>query len=101
MFASLPDEPITFAKALTCPDAEKLRQAALEELAADDTNGTWTLVCRPAGSKVIGSKWVFKMKCNADGSTNRYKARLVAKGYNQLLILSVCALLLCCMVHLQ
>ena len=81
--AFLPDEPLTFAEDLTRPDAEKWRQAALEELAAHQINGTWTLVPRPAGSKVIGSKWVFKVKRNADGSINRYKARLVAKGYNQ------------------
>ena len=51
--AFLPDEPLTFAEALTHPDAEKWRQAALEELAAHQTNGTWTLVPRPGGSKVI------------------------------------------------
>jgi len=83
MSTSLPDEPLTFAEALTRPDAEKWRQAALEELAAYQSNGTWTLVPRPAGSKVIGSKWVFKVKRNADGSVDRYKARLMAKGYNQ------------------
>ena len=44
MSASLPDEPLTFAEALIRPDAEKWRQAALEELAAHQTNGTWTLV---------------------------------------------------------
>ena len=55
----------------------------LEELAVHQSNGTWTLVSRPAGSKVIGSKWVFKVKRNADGSIDHYKAQLVAKGYNQ------------------
>ena len=74
MSASLLDEPLTFAEALTRPDAEKWRQAALEQLAAHQTNGTWTLVPRPARSKVIGSKWVFKVKRNTDGSIDCYKA---------------------------
>ena len=73
MSAFLPDEPLTFAEALTRPDVEKWRQAALEELAAHQSNGTWTLVPRPAGSKV-SSKWVFKVKRNAVGSIDHYKA---------------------------
>jgi hypothetical protein len=32
---------------------------------------------------VVGSKWVFKVKRNADGSIEHYKGRVVAKGYNQ------------------
>jgi hypothetical protein len=76
-------EPLSYAEALRCPDAEQWKHAALEELNAHSTNGTWTLVPRPAGKKVIGSKWVFKVKHNADSSIECYKGRVVAKGYNQ------------------
>jgi hypothetical protein len=76
-------EPLSYAEALRRPDAEQWKHAALEELNAHSTNGTWKLVPRPAGKKVIGSKWVFKVKRNADGSIERYKGRVVAKGYNQ------------------
>jgi len=31
----------------------------------------------------IGCKWVFQIKCKADGTVERYEARLVAKGYTQ------------------
>lgn len=33
--------------------------------------------------KVIGCKWAFMVKHNADGSIERYKVRLVAKGFTQ------------------
>ncbi|KAL0358581.1 UNVERIFIED_CONTAM: Retrovirus-related Pol polyprotein from transposon RE2 [Sesamum angustifolium] len=45
---------------------------------------TWDLVELPPGKKAIGSRWVFKLKLNPDGSVQRHKARLVAKGYNQI-----------------
>ena len=43
---------------------------------AHSTNGTWELVSRPVGKKIIGSKWVFKVKRNADGSVERYNVRM-------------------------
>ena len=59
-------EPLSYSEALRHPDAEQWKQAALEELNAYSTNGTWELVPRPKGKKIIGSKWVFKVKRNAD-----------------------------------
>jgi len=48
-----------------------------------EKNETWMLVDRPIHKKVIGVKWIFKTKLNADRSINKHKARLVVKGYSQ------------------
>ena len=54
-----------------------------EEVDALDNNDTWMLTPLPEGKKAIGCKWVYKIKCNANGSLSRDKACLVAKGYAQ------------------
>lgn len=44
---------------------------------------TWEYDELPQGRKPIGSKWVFKVKYNIDGTIERFKARLVAQAFSQ------------------
>lgn len=41
------------------------------------------MVPLPSAQRPIGSKWVFRIKYNSNGTVKRYKARLVAKGFTQ------------------
>lgn len=79
------NEPKSYAQAMSRPpeEAAKWHQAAVDELNALIENGVFEPVRLPDNRKAIGSRWVFKIKQNADGSIERYKARLVAKGYTQ------------------
>ncbi|KAL0383330.1 UNVERIFIED_CONTAM: hypothetical protein Scaly_0620300 [Sesamum calycinum] len=73
-------EPKTYYQA---SKDDKWVEAMNQELTALKKNDTWDFVELPPGKKVIGSRWVFKLKLNPDGSVQRHKARLVATGYNQ------------------
>jgi len=77
------DEPRTLSEAMKRSDGERWYKAALQEIQALIENGTFELVQLPPGRKAIGSRWVFKVKRNADGSIERYKARVVAQGFAQ------------------
>lgn len=55
----------------------------VEEINAQIRNGTHELVPPHPEQTVVGCKWIFTLKYNADGSFNRYKARLVAPGFHQ------------------
>ena len=57
--------------------------AMQEELNEFERNKVWQLVPRPKNRSVVGTKWVFRNKTDADGIVIRNKARLVAKGYSQ------------------
>ncbi|CAI7909630.1 unnamed protein product [Closterium sp. NIES-54] len=79
----MPGEPATLKEALESSDAEEWKKAMESELKSIEENGTWELVELAEGRKAITSKWLFKIKSDADGKIERYKSRLVAKGYQQ------------------
>ncbi|CAI7904349.1 unnamed protein product [Closterium sp. NIES-54] len=79
----MPGEPATLKEALESCDAEEWKKSMDSELKSIEKNGTWELVELPEGRKAITSKWLFKIKSDADGKIERYKSRLVAKGYQQ------------------
>jgi hypothetical protein len=62
------------------PQWEAAIEVELENLQAA---GTWEVVKRPASTNVVDSKWVFRIKKNADSGIDKYKAHLVAHGFTQ------------------
>ena len=76
-------DPQNISEALNSNDSAKWKQAIQSELNSINQNDVWSIVKRPEGKTIIGTKWVFKIKKNSMNQPEKYKARLVAKGYNQ------------------
>ena len=74
-------EPKSFKEAMRDPG---WCEAMSKEIHALEKNGTWELTTLPPGKKALGSKWVYKIKHNSDGSIERLKARLVIFGHHQI-----------------
>lgn len=73
-------EPPNAREAIKYPHWKQAMQLEYNALIA---NHTWDLVPSSSHQKIVGCKWVFKIKRNSDGSIARYKARLVDKGFHQ------------------
>jgi hypothetical protein len=73
-------EPTCFEQAVRNP---KWDNAMDEKMVTLDANATWELVALSKDKKIVGCKWVYKVKHNAEGFVSKYKTRLVAKGYAQ------------------
>ena len=54
-----------------------------DELLLFQGNDFWTLVPRPEGEHIIGTKWIFCNKIDKEGNVICNKACLVAQGYFQ------------------
>lgn len=77
------DSPQSFELAVSSPEKADWQGAMKAEMKALKENQTWELVPRPKARNVVGGKWVYKVKRNADGTIDKFKARYVAKGYSQ------------------
>ncbi|CAI7782320.1 unnamed protein product [Closterium sp. NIES-54] len=67
----MPGEPAILKEALQSSDAEEWKKAMESELKSIEENNTWELVELPEGRKAITSKWLFKIKSDADGNIER------------------------------
>ncbi len=76
-------EPKMAKDALSSPDKAEWKEAMEKEMESLYANNVWKLVELPKDRKTVGSKWVFKVKADADGIFERYKACLVAQGFSQ------------------
>ena len=78
------EEPRSLAEAKWSKDWDKWNASMKEEKDSLDKNHTWDIVERPLRQRVIGCKWIHKLKEGIpDIEDPRYKSRLVAKGFTQ------------------
>ena len=78
------DDPETVNKACSHPD-RLLWEAAMDtEIDMLEKAGIWSTVPYPVGKNIIGSKWVFCIKCKADVTIKKHKVWLVTHGFMQI-----------------
>ena len=77
------EEPMTYHEAVNGSKGSNWKEAMQVEMKSFKDNNVWELVTLPKNKKLVGSKWVYKVKVDGDGHDVRFKARLVAPGFTQ------------------
>lgn len=75
--------PSSYREAIKGTEATQWASAIEDEFRSHEENGTWSLVSRKPEMKIIDSKWVFRVKTDANEKNHRFKARLCARGFLQ------------------
>jgi len=77
------NDPRTYKEAMAHSDAAEWDVACEDEIRNFQQIGVYDVVPRLKGHKVVGSKWVLRIKRGPDGQVQKYKARIVAQGFTQ------------------
>ena len=78
------DEPRTYSEAINSNKVDEWIKAMDEEMTSLRKNHTWNLIERLVNKRVVGCKWIYRIKEGIPGvEPQRYKAMLVAKGFTQ------------------
>ena len=73
-------EPSSFREAT---QHDMWQEARVEEYDSIMKNQIWEVVPRPQGKKVVGSKWIYKVKHAAYQSVDKYKVHFMEKWFSQ------------------
>ncbi len=66
-------EPRTWKQAMWSPNAEQWKKAVEAEYQSLMKHDTWDLVPLPHGKKLVGGRWVLRVKHNENGQVEWYK----------------------------
>jgi hypothetical protein len=77
-------DPHTYMEVMSRHDAAKWEMACNTERHVFESMRVFKVIPHLANRKVVGSKWVFKIKCGPDGQILKYKSCIVAQGFTQI-----------------
>ena len=76
-------DPGSLAEAKGRSDWPMWKEAMQKELESLCKADTWTIVERPAGKNIVGSKWVFHIKKDTNSRIAKCKAQLITHRFTQ------------------
>ena len=81
--ATISCDPITYKDAINHENRQEWLKSMESEVQDLIRKGTWILIERPEGVKVLPGRWVYKTKLDSAGNVQKRKSRWVARGDKQ------------------
>ncbi|SOV04595.1 uncharacterized protein UDID_17146 [Ustilago sp. UG-2017a] len=73
----------TIHEAMSGEDRKHWEEAMRKELDGLEAMGTWEIADLPKGANTVDTRWVLKIKTDANLMPTKFKAQLVARGFTQ------------------
>jgi len=77
-------DPKSLQEARVHPDWPQRKKVMDKEINTLEYAGTWVNMLRPTNCNIVSTKWVFGIKCKANGEIDKYKVDLVARRFTQI-----------------
>ncbi len=77
-------DPKSLQEAHVHPDWPQWKKVMDKEINTLEHAGTWVNMLRPTNCNIVSTKWVFGIKCKANGEIDKYKVDLVAHRFTQI-----------------
>jgi hypothetical protein len=68
------DDPTSYEEAMRSAHSSKWLAAMKDEMKSMSANKVWDLEILPKGAKIVGCKWVYKIKYDSQENIERFKA---------------------------
>ena len=73
----------TYEEAMVHSDAAEWDAACEDKICNFQQMGVYDVVLQPKGRKIVGSKWVLRIKHGPDGQVQKYKAHIITQDFTQ------------------
>ena len=81
--ASAQGDPMNYKEAMADKDREHWIDAMYEEIGKLEARNSWSYEKPPLGANIVGTRFVYARKRDAQGNVTRFRGRMVAQGFSQ------------------
>lgn len=76
-------EPSDYFEAMDSFESDDWKKSMDDEISTLKSRDVYKEVDKPPKTKILGNKWIYRLKRDAEGNVKRFRSRLVVQGFRQ------------------